>query len=340
MANTERGELGNRIVERLDQLDDETLEQLDVRLADERFGWWLTTGQITTAAGQDEPKLLSRRQLLAGLLAGGAVLGSTNLATAWYAREQGEVAGWEVGANAAQAQAMVEAGQRLREMQAEIDALRGLVAHYEALESVDLDRAVALSMERLEASLAGLPDPIRLLVDGIDEVRGALDRFEATVPAIRQGIAHVDDTLDLLDQRLEALHQVLSDIMERAAPVADNLGELFNAVLGRIPFGVGERIELALAHLRQVMEAVPATVAAVRERLVRPLQSSWFADGSEGDVQAGLLTPIEIRILSPAEQLLADLKDFVDGAPREVAEPMQQALAERKAAQQALAEYK
>ncbi len=331
---TDRDELHRRLVDRLNQLDDEALEQLDQLLGESIFA------PHPADSSQDEPRLLSRRQLLAGLLAGGAVLGTSNLATAWYAREQGLLAGRQAGAEAARAQMMAEAGPAWHQMQTEIDALRGLVAHYEALESIDLDSAVAGSIERFEAAIASLRAVSRPVVNGIDTVRSGLEPFEAAVPAIRQGIAHVDDALNALDERLEALRQVLAEIVERAEPIADSLGAFFNTVLDRIPFGVGERIELVVQRLRQLTEAVPETVATVRERLLSPLRTTWFADPAEGGVEAGLLAPIRTRLLDPTEQLLSSLDDVATNWQREVVEPARQALAQRETARKALATYK
>ena len=331
--STDREDLHERVIERLDQLDDEALEWLDTLLSD-------NFGLAPADAGEDEPRLLTRRQLLGGLVAGSAMLGGTNLATAWYAREQGTTAGWQMGVGAGEAQAMAEAGKTHQEMQAEIDALRGLIAHYEALEDSNLERVVSQSIERFEPSLAGLQGITQPLMDGIGTVRGGLERFEAAVPAIRQGMAQVDDTLDSLDERLDALREVLADVIERTEPIAESLGAFFDALLDRLPFGMGQRIELVVLRLRQLVDGVPDTVTAVRDNLLTPLQSAWFNDADEGDVQANLLTPVRTNVLDPAEQLLSDLDVATENWQREVAEPVQQVLAERESLRRSLHEYK
>ncbi|MBS1253088.1 MAG: hypothetical protein MAG451_02134 [Anaerolineales bacterium] len=330
---TQREDRLSRITERLRELDDETLERFDALLSD---GF----GVAPADAEEDEPRLLTRRQLLAGLVAGGAALGGANVATAWYAREQGVAVGWQMGANAGEARMMAEASKTQQEMQAEIDALRGLVAHYEALDTTDLDRAVAQSIERYESSVAGLPATTQPLADGVDAVREGLERFEATVPAIRQGIAQVDDTLDALDERLDGLREVLAETVERAEPVAERLQRFFDAVLDRLPFGIGDQVELVLLRLRQVVDGVPATMTAVRDDLLAPLRSTWFDDTDAQDVQAGLLTPVRAQVLDPAEQLLSELSDADTVWQRDVAEPVREVLAERESRRQALAAYR
>lgn len=326
--------LRTRIIERLDQLDDAALLQLDMLLAKAEMGMW------PARADDEEPRLLTRRQLVAGLLGGGAVLSGTNLATAWYAWQQGEAVGRLMGANAAQAEMVAEASRTRREMEAEIEALRGLVKHYEALERTDLDEAVARSIEQLNASIADLQGATQKLVDGIATVRGALARFEAALPALRQGMAYAESMLEAVDQRLDGVREVVSDAVERAEPIADRLGTFFDALLEHIPFGIGERIDLVVQRIRQVFEIVPEAVAAVREHLIDPLQSTWFAETADGNVQAGLLTPIRARVLEPAEQLLASLDQVAAVWDQEMAAPLRQALAERRALRQALAEYR
>ncbi len=331
---TDREDLRNRIVARLDQIDDAALQQLDTLLTD--VGIELPPADSV----EHEPRLLSRRQVLAGLLAGGAVLGTTNMATAFYAREQGVEAGRLLGAEAARTQAMAESAPTLEKMQAEIDTLRGLMAHYEALERIDIDLALVRSIENFESSLSILPGLTQPLGDGIDAVQGAVDRFQAALPAMQQRIAQVDDTLDTLDERLDSLRESLEAVVERTAPVADALGDFFDTVLSRIPFGIGEQIELVVQHLRQLIDGVPTTITSVRDRLLSPLRSTWFADSDEDGVQAGLLTPIRTELLDPAEQLLTRLDVVVEDWQRDVVQPAHRALAEREAARQALVEYK
>ena len=332
--SAEREELRHRLVERLDQLDEEGLRQLDALLT----GGGL--GRPAADAGAPEPKLLSRRQLLAGLLAGGVVLGGSNTATALFAREQGVEVGRQLGAEAARVQVMTGSAPTLEKMQAEIDTLRGLMAHYEALERIDIDLALVRSIENFELSLAGLPALSGPLADGIDAVQSAVDRFQEAMPAIKQGIAQVDDTLDSLDERLDSLRESLEAVVERTTPVADALGDFFDTVVSRIPFGIGKRIELVVQRLRQLIDGVPATIASVRDRLLSPLRSTWFADSDEDGVQAGLLTPIRAQLLDPAGQLLTGLDDVAEDWQREVVEPARRTLAEREALRQALDEYK
>ncbi|MFQ5593686.1 MAG: hypothetical protein ACE5HA_06020 [Anaerolineae bacterium] len=330
----EHKELRRRLAEHLDQLDEKGLGQLDALLRDGGLGL------PAVDAGALEPKLLSRRQLLGGLLAGGVVLGGTNTATALFAREQGVEAGRQLGAEVARVQVMAESAPALEKMQAEIDALRGLMAHYEALDRIDIDLALVRSIEKFELSLAGLPGLSGPLADGIDAVQNAVDQFQEAMPAIKQGIAQVDDTLDSLDERLDSLRESLEEVVERTAPIADALGDFFDTVLSRIPFGIGERIELVVQRLRQLIDSVPATIASVRERLLSPLRSTWFADSDEDGVQAGLLTPIRAQLLDPAGQLLTGLDDVAADWQREVVGPARRTLAEREAVRQALDEYK
>lgn len=331
---TDREILRNRIVERLNQLDVEALRQLEALLAHGDFG------PGPAAPEEHAPRLLTRRQLLAGLLGGGAALSGTNLATAWYARQQGEAVGWQRGTGAGEMKMAIEASRTRQELQAEIDALRGLVAHYEALEHADLDQAVAQSVARFEKSVAGLQSSTGGLAEGIEAVRGALDRFEASLADIRQGVSRVEDALDALDQRLAGLREVLSDAADRAEPVADRLGAFFDTVFDRLPFGIGERIELVVSRVRQVVGAVPAAIGNIREDLLAPLQSKWLAEAGEDNVQTGLLTPIRTRVLEPVDQLLADLDEVADAWQRDVTEPVQRTLTKRQVLRRTLDEYK
>lgn len=327
----DRAELRDRIIQRLDELDAETLHELDMVLA-------YQDDYVLVAEPEDE-RLLTRRQVLTGVLAGGAVLGTTNLATALLAREQGIAIGAEQGAQMGRERALVAAGQTQHELQTEVDVLRGLVAHYEQLASIDVESAYLESLDRLAGSVQALRALSPTLANGITVVHGALERFESTIPTIREGMARADDILDALDQRLDNLRETLSETAERAEPVTDRLEGFFGAVLDRIPFGVGDRIQAVFERLRQLIGAVPEAVAGLRDGLLEPLRTTWFAEAAN-NVNTGLLSPIRTEVLEPVQQMLEDLDEFAENWQPDAAQPMESVLSRRQAVLESIAAYR
>jgi acyl-coenzyme A thioesterase PaaI-like protein len=324
-------ELRNRIVQRLDELDEETLRELDMVLA-------YQDDYVLATAPEDE-HLLTRRQLLTGVLAGGVVLSTTNMATALLAREQGITIGAEQGAEVGRERALVTASQTEHELQAELDVLRGLVAHYEQLAGIDIESAYLESLDRLASSIQALRALRPTLANGVTLVHDALERFESTIPTVREGMARADDILDALDQRLDNLGQTLSETAERAEPITDRLEGFFGAVVDRIPFGVGDRIQEVFERLRQLITAVPEAIVDLRDHLLEPLRSTWFAEAAN-NVNTGLLSPIRTEVLDPVEQMLRDLDQFAENWRPDVGEPMESVLGQRRATLESIAVYK
>lgn len=327
----DRVQLRQRIIQRLDELDEETLRELDMVLS-------YPDDYALVGAPEDE-RLLTRRELLAGVLAGGVVLGTTNIGTALLAREQGIAVGAEQGAEVGRTRALVSAGQTQHELQNQVDVLRGLVAHYEELASIDVESAYLESLNRLASSIQALRALKPTLANGITVVHDALGRFESTIPTIREGMARADDILDALDQRLDNLRETLSETAERAEPVTDRLESFLGAVLDRIPFGVGDRIQAVFERVRQLIGAVPEAVAGLRDELLEPLRTTWFAEAAN-NVNTGLLTPIRTEVLEPVQQMLEDLDDFADNWQPDVAAPMENVLGQRQAVLDSIADYR
>ena len=160
MTNDERRELRDKITERLDSCNGDTLVRIS-ELLDPAEG------------GEAEAPVLfsegiTRGQFIAGVAAGGAALVSTNLAT-------GLVAG-SLGTKAGQATAQMEA-------EVELLKLRGLVTLYENLEQVGLDALLSTGLVLVSASLQGLESGITVLESGVRAVdAGAVSYTHLTLP--------------------------------------------------------------------------------------------------------------------------------------------------------------
>jgi hypothetical protein len=224
-------------------------------------------------------------------------------------------------------------------LQAELDVLRGLVAHYEQLAGIDIESAYLESLDRLASSIQALRALRPTLANGVTLVHDALERFESTIPTVREGMARADDILDALDQRLDNLGQTLSETAERAEPITDRLEGFFGAVVDRIPFGVGDRIQEVFERLRQLITAVPEAIVDLRDHLLEPLRSTWFAEAAN-NVNTGLLSPIRTEVLDPVEQMLRDLDQFAENWRPDVGEPMESVLGQRRATLESIAVYK
>jgi archaellum component FlaC len=316
MDGNRKQELREEIARRLDSGDLETL----LRVED----------LLKTSEGEEAevPGLfrggISRRQMLAGTLAGGAVLVSTNLAT-------GLVAG-SLGTRAGQAVAQLES-------EAELIKLRGLLALYENLEQVGIDALLSTGLAAVSLSLEGLEIAIGALESGVDLVEDGVIFFESSFSAVRRGLTAVESLVLTLESRVRQLQDVMSEIQEKVSPLSDAVGSFFSSLVERIP-GVGPAIVDALDRISELVGSLPDSIGQIRTRLLEPLREDWFTDDEDNGLKGRLLNPLQESLLEPLKTLLDELQDSIDNLQQQLVGPVEEALTERKAIKQQIADYK
>ncbi len=318
----EREELIERIAVRLAELDDESLRELDVRTEEAVTGVRRIASPVILTP---LPEPISRRELLVGLVAGGAALAGSSLAAGVWAGNRGVA----VGRAAARAEAALEA-TRLRE----------LLSLYEELEDVGLDAIVSAAMSAVGGALRGLSGGVELLRGGIQAVDQALTRFEELAPLIRSGLAEVEDIVRAIAQRLEALRARISDILGEAQPLAQGLGRVFSVVLDNLPFGIGDQIRDVVNQVQELLGRMQEMIAGFYTRLFQPLWADWFPKEEDAGIEVSLFSPVRRQLLGPLDEFLGDVIQALDRWETEMVGPVQAALDQRQAIRQEISRYR
>ena len=306
-TTVDRAELEAQIIARLRAFDEAALWEMDEitqRAEAEAHG-----GATATPS---PPSLLTRRQMLVGLAAGGAVITTANLAAAIWTTTRS----------------------------VELVKLRGLVALYENLERVGLDALIGTATQALGFALEGIEAGSRGLQTALSLIDGALARFEATFPNIRSGLARVEEIVDALDWQIEGLWAIVAQATERVSPMAEALGDFFSALLDLIPFGVGERIREITARIQELIGGLPDAMDSLKAHLLEPLRQDWFSDDETKGLRGDLIEPLRDRLLSPLNALLDDVIAFTDQWEAKLVSPIEDALAQRAAIRQQIDEYR
>jgi hypothetical protein len=276
----------------------------------------------------DKPVLfaggINRRQFLAGVTAGGAALVSTNLAT-------GLVAG-SLGTRTGQAVAQLES-------EAELLKMRGLLALYENLERVGIDALLSTGLAVFSLSLEGLETGITALESGVSLVDAGVTALEGAFPTVRRGLILVEGLFSNLESKVERLQELMSEVQEVVSPLSDAVGSFFSSLVERIP-GVGPAIVDALDRISELTGSLPDAIGEVRSRLLEPLREDWFTDDEESGLKGKLLNPLQDKLLEPLENHLGDLADAIDDWQGQLIDPVEDALSEREAIRQQIADYK
>jgi len=300
------------LVEKLKALDESRLTEVEV---------WL--GGEETGPSLPGPRMLTRRQLLTGAIAGGAGLIVGGLG--------GGIVGNAIGDSQG-------ADRARREAEAKIARLEGLVRLYETLEKVGIDAVIATGLAALDLVWKGIKAGGEALKQAVGLVDAGLVAIENSLPTLRTAVTLVEGLLSLLDGNLKLLQAQLAQASGTLRPITDALGGFLNDLVGRIPFGVGDAIIAANKRLVELVSSLPNALEGMRN-LLTSLKNDWLVDDPDKGLKG--------KLLEPARGLVKSLGELLDKIGQGNAEldqkllsPGRAALAERERIRKEIAQYR
>ncbi len=311
MESESRETLEARLWERLRQMDAGRLQRLDAMLM---------AGDAPAGDGR-----LSRRGLVSGAAVAGIslVLGGAGGATAGV--------GWGDQRGAARQKAVDD--EQIRQ-------LRGLVALYEDLEKIGVDAVVGAGIAAAEAALKGLREGVTLLRKAAEAADAAAGAAESALPALRAGLVQAEGLVSVVNGQLKLLQAALYEASGKLAPVTDAIGAFLTDLIGKIPFGVGDRILEANRRLSQLVASLPATLEGLTNQLLTPLGADWLSEDDNKNLKGRLLTPVRQNLLKPLVQHLDALGGFLADLEAKLFAPGKQALSDRAKVRERITQYR
>ncbi|MCX7839009.1 MAG: twin-arginine translocation signal domain-containing protein [Anaerolineae bacterium] len=265
--------------------------------------------------------LLSRRQFL------------TTAALSGLALTAGAVGGAVVGSQNAQSAAEVE----LAQARARLQKYAHLIALYEQLEKVGIDSIIATGISMMRGVLDALRAGIQIVRAGIATVESALKNFLTLLDTLRSPADLVARVLADLAQKFQAAESIVKTVLGTTQPLAEAIGGFFNALLQRIPI-VGEEIRRAANALSELVRAIPATIDAVLNQLLKPLRENFFPATGDPKIKIDLVVPTQTRLLEPLKKFLDDVEAALARWENDFVKPVQAALDERAKIRKQIAE--
>lgn len=287
-----RGQRLARIANRLHELDDQTLAELDDWTRSRAIAQRLGTNGPDVPAG--EQVCLSRRRFLSGLAAGGVALVGSNVATGLISWHGGK----EEGA--------LEAERALR---AELARCEKVLALYRELEEAGLGEVAEAGATAVAAALGDLTARKALLQGGISVIEEQLARLELVFDQLWNGAETIQEDATLLEATVAEVWQLMSQITGIAAPLSDAIRAFFSNILEKIPFGVSAQIQQILGWIQTIVGTLPEFLAAIQAQLLAPLAAlnPPNPDGEEDRNQAWLIA-LKEEILEPVKGLLGQIE--------------------------------
>ncbi len=283
-----------RITERLQRLDDGTLEVLDRITAGALVG-----EEAARPAGMD------RRQFLGGAAAGGAVVALTGGLVLWQLTSAHTAA-----------------------LEKEIGILRELLALYEEMDNLGLDDRVREGIRAVGGILETVGSIAERLREAIRSARTALLEFQSRFPGLHEAVRWLKDALLSFSQKLTALENEVNEFLGLTNPVAETVGGFLAKVLDWLPGTFGRQVRGGLERMGEILAALPAFLQGLFTRILEPLED-WFNSRSDAGLNGWLVNPLLNNVLDPAEMLVERVLELVNAWNERLAHPSEQALARR-----------
>lgn len=285
-----------RIIERLQRLDDGTLEVLDRITADALVG----------GGSMERPAGINRRQFLSAAVSGGAVVALT-----------GGLVLWQLGAAHTAA------------LEKESATLRQILALYQEMDALGLDDHLQRGVGALEPVVKTTRDLATRLLEALQSARTSLLDFQSRFPSVQSGLRWLQDTLLTLSQRLTALENEVNDVLGLSSPVAETVGGFLARVLDRLPGTFARQVRSGLERFGEVVSMLPAFIQGVYTRVLEPI-GDWFSPRADAGLNGWIVNPLLRTVLEPAQALAERVLEMATSWEEQLAAPARQTLARRE----------
>jgi hypothetical protein len=249
---------------------------------------------------------ITRRQLITTVAVGGAALAA------------GAVGGAVLGNTGTLARA-----------ESELQKLRALVALYEQLEQVGIDGIIGSAMNIIRTALDTIKTGVRLARDGMSAAENALKNLQALLDNLRGLTDGATAVLNDLSKKFQTAEALISAMLGAAQPVGESIVAFFNAILGKIPLGIGDDIRRTVTALVDLVRAISPTLDAVSNQLLKPLRVLFFPATGDAAVKLNLVDPLKQNLLAPLGKFLADVDSLLERWDTDFVAPVQAALDQR-----------
>ncbi len=263
----------------------------------------------------------TRRKFLKGAAAGGALVTLGAL---------GGVGGFKAGQSITKV-----------EYELEIAKLRTLLKLYQELEKVGIDALLSTALKALKLPLETVKMGIGTLKEAVAKAEEALGNFLSFLLNWRELLREGEETLSGLASRIEEVGVKIARALGKVLPFAEAVIEFFARLLQKLPFGVGRELGEALESIKTLLQGLPETLEKMVQVIFRGLKEDVYPQGNgRSRAEEQFSEPIKVGLLEPLRVFMENVVALVDSIERDLAEPIETALAERARIRQQIEEFR
>jgi hypothetical protein len=283
-----------RIIERIERLDDPSLEELD-RLIREAM----------TASRRRRPGGTTRREFITTIAASGALVATTS-----------GLAAWQLGSG------------KLDAVQEEVRALRELAELYEEMDAVGLDAQLAAQSVSLSELVADTRTAAESLEPGLASGRAALQDFQSRFPPLQSAFQWLQRTASTLSQRLLALENSVNALLGIAGPLRETTGGFMSWLLDQLPASAPEAGREALERTGEIISTLTDLQEGLYTHILEPT-ADWFSPRPDAGLNGQVVSPVVDGVLDPGERLLGEVIELAEAWESQLHGPAEQSLQRR-----------
>ena len=295
MKKTLRAARVARLIERLQKLDDGTLEVLDR----------LTAEAVKGSEIGARPEGMNRRRFLGAAAGGVVVVGIGGLAL------------WQYGET------------RVNALRGQVSTLQELVELYEELDAVALDDQVTRGLATVGGLVSGLRQMAEGLATAAAAARTALLDFQANFASLQASMQWLRSSLSTMSQRLLGLENEVSQALGLSGPITETLGAFLAEVMDRLPATARAQLGGGLERMGEAITAIPPLVQGLYMRILEPL-GEWFSSRSADGLSNVLVNPLLTTVLDPLEALTTAVLELECSWQTELAGPLEERIEQRQ----------
>ncbi len=228
--------------------------------------------------------------------------------------------------------------ESLAQSEGEKQILAGLIQRWEALDGVGLDDAVLAGMATLSTTWGNFGKFIPSLNDGYGIADAVLSGFETTISGLRTSVSLITDRVAFLDRLFGTVQTAVANALDRTGDVLQPFAEFARNVVSKLPFGTGDRIEIALTSISDLLNNIPGisndTTAMVLTPFARHLgtdNQSWLAT---------IVQPLRENTLGPISNVVSTYFDADKTIAEQVKRPTEDKVAEWQRVRREIEDYK
>lgn len=267
-----------RIIERLDRLDDATLNEVD-RLIRQAI-----------AAPDEKPDLegeTGRRGFLKALAAGGVLVVTT-----------GGLAAWQLGFG------------RMKMVEEEAESFRRLADLYREMDRTDLDGQLAANLEVMSRLVSELHASAVSLDSGVSDGRSRLDDFQTQFPPLQAAFQWLERATGTMSQRVLALENSVNEYLGFTGPLQETAGAFLSGVIDQLSAAAPDPIRDGLERIGEIASNLPELLEGIYTRIIEPI-SGWFSPQPTAGLNGSLIEPLRAEVLDPAHELAAQSDELL-----------------------------